>query len=102
VTTFNNLKKKLHEIMSKVTRVIADEIHDQDMYIEEKKLVYTLGNGPIPLSKTIIEKLNFNRHFFKDNAPVKWRCVNFNCAMSEDRTKYYVKIYLYDVQRLFH
>ena len=39
VITFNNLKKKLHDIMSKVTGVIADEIHDQDMYIEEKELV---------------------------------------------------------------
>lgn len=98
--TFNNLKKKLSDIMSKVTTVIADEIHEQDMYIEEKELVFRLGNGPIPLSKTIIEKSNFNRHFFKDNAPVKWKMVNFNCAMSEDRTKYYVKIYLYDVQRV--
>ena len=100
VITFNNLKKKLHDIMSKVTGAIADEIHDQDMYIEEKELVFRLSNVPIPLSKTIIEKSNFNRHFFKDNAPVKWKMVNFNCAMSEDRTKYYVKIYLYDVQRV--
>ena len=86
--------------MSKVTTVIADEIHEQDMYIEEKELVFRLSNVPIPLSKTIIEKSNFNRHFFKDNAPVKWKMVNFNCAMSEDRTKYYVKIYLYDVQHV--
>lgn len=100
VITFNNLKKKLGDIMSKVTTVIADEIHEQDMYIEEKELVFRLSNVPIPLSKTIIEKSNFNRHFFKDNAPVKWKMVNFNCAMSEDRTKYYVKIYLYDVQRV--
>ena len=100
VITFNNLKKKLHDIMSKVTGAIADEIHEQDMYIEEKELVFRLSNVPIPLSKTIIEKSNFNRHFFKDNAPVKWKMVNFNCAMSEDRTKYYVKIYLYDVQRV--
>ena len=86
--------------MSKVTGVIADEIHEQDMYIEEKELVFRLSNVPIPLSKTIIEKSNFHRHFTKDNAPVKWKMVNFNCAMSEDRTKYYVKIYLYDVQRV--
>jgi len=33
--------------MSKVTTVIADEIHEQDMYIEEKKLVYRLGKEPI-------------------------------------------------------
>ena len=26
--------------------------------------------------------------------------VNFNCAMSENRTKYFVKIYLHDVQRV--
>ncbi len=98
--TFNNLKKKLHDIMSKVTTVIADEIHDQDMYIEEKELVCRMSKDPLPLSKTIIEKSNFKRNFFKDNAPVKWKLVNFNCAMSEDRTKYYVKIYLYDAQRV--
>jgi len=47
VTTFNNLKKKLHDIMSKVTTVIADEIHEQDMYIEEKELVCRMSKEPL-------------------------------------------------------
>jgi len=43
--------------MSKVTTVIADEIHEQDMYIEEKELVFRLSNVPIPIIQNDYRKI---------------------------------------------